>query len=492
MRLAAKLMLVFLVVVMLQTALASYFSVRRAFERFEERQQQLASQLAEELDDDLAAAWRDRGVDGLSVAIEETRPRRGDMVIHWVWFEPYRMENGGSLFTIVEQRVAETGRIITTTDPNRAKSRMLQTYHPIDLQDAPRGGLEITASLAAVEQETRATIVTSLVSLGAMGFLVFGLVWIAGVRWIARPLDRLIEKTKRIGAGDFSQPLAVRGNDELSQLAGALNDMSAQLAGQQQRILAETSERMRTVEQLRHADRLKTVGRLAAGIAHELGTPLNVVSGRAGLIASGKLTPEEVAGSARTIISESDRIANIIRQLLDFARQNAASSEAVNIGDLLRQTASLLQPIAESRGVTIELPRGADRTITADSGKLQQVLTNILVNGMQAMARGGRIVVELGTAWTKPREAVDATKREYLTIAITDQGCGIAVEHLENIFEPFFTTKDVGEGTGLGLSIAHGIIEEHGGWIDVASTPGKGSCFTIYLPEAGFSQESVE
>lgn len=486
MRLAAKLMLLFLAVVMIQTALASYFSVRRAFERFESRQQQLARQLAEEIDDSLAIAWREGGADGLSVAIEATRPRQEDLAIHWVWFEQHRFADGSSSFTVVERGVAETGRIITAPEEDQTRTRKLQTYYPIDLQDAPRGGLEITASLDAVEQETRSTILMSLVSLGAMSFIAMGLVWIAGVRWVARPLDRLIQKTKKIGAGDFSQPLPVRGHDELSQLAGALNDMSTQLACQQQRILAETSERLQTVEQLRHADRLKTVGRLAAGIAHELGTPLNVVSGRAGLIASGRLTPDEVAASAQTIKSEADRITSIIRQLLDFARQNAASSEVVNVGELLRQTASLLQPIAEKNGVTIELPHAADRTIVADSGKLQQVLTNILVNGIQAMPDGGQIVVALGNAQARPRDTLETNERSYLTIAITDQGCGIAGEHLADIFEPFFTTKDIGEGTGLGLSIAYGITQEHGGWIEVASTPGQGSCFTIYLP-----QESV-
>lgn len=482
MRLAAKLMLVFLAVVMIQTAVASYFTVRRAFERFETQQQQLAGQLAEEMDDNLEAAWREQGADGLNLALQETRPYQGDMVVRWVWFEQDRLSGGGSSFTIVEQRFVESGRIIRVPERDKGTTRKWQTYIPIDLQDAPRGGLEITASLDAVEQETRSTIWTSLVSLGAMSFIAMGLVWMAGVRWVARPLDRLIEKTKRIGTGDFSEPLAVRGNDELSQLAGALNDMSAQLACQQQRILSETSQRLRTVEQLRHADRLKTVGRLAAGIAHELGTPLNVVSGRAGLIASGRLTPGEIATSAQTIKSEADRITTIIRQLLDFARQNAGASESVNIGELLEQTVSLLQPIAEKHGVTIELPAGAAGIITANSGKLQQVLTNILVNGIQAMTEGGRIVVQLGSVRASPPESPAAGERDYLSIAITDQGHGIASENLADVFEPFFTTKDVGEGTGLGLSIAYGIVQEHGGWIDVASTPGQGSCFTVYLP----------
>jgi len=500
MRLAAKLMLVFLAVVMLQTAIGSYFSVRRAFERFERRHQEYARKLVDNMNEPLAEGWRKHGADGLDGAIERSGRLPDDLAMRWVWFEHHRLNDGSQI--VVERQWVDSGRIITEVGQDRAPKRKLQTYYPIELKDAPEGGLEFTGSLDDVEQETRATILTSLISLGAMSFLAVGLVWIAGIRWVARPLDRLIEKTKRIGEGDFSDPLPVRGKDELSQLAGALNDMSMQLANQQERIVRETTDRLQTVEQLRHADRLKTVGRLAAGIAHELGTPLNVVSGRAGLIASGKLPPDEVAASAQTILSESDRITHIIRQLLDFARQNAARSENVHLGELLRQTVALIQPMADDQAVTIELPEVTNRTIAADLGQLQQVLTNILVNAIHAMPGGGQIVVNAGTTRavhpdalslspgeptangaTSRRDSPTSEEREYLTISIQDQGHGIPRENLADIFEPFYTTKDIGEGTGLGLSIAYGIIQDHGGWIDVDSEPGQGSCFTIYLPQ---------
>ncbi len=503
MKLAAKLMLMFLAVVMLQTAVASYFSVQRAFERFEAQHRQYTSQLAKPLEERLVAGWRAFGIHGLIAVLEEAQSAQDKVDVRWVWFEQHRLQDGSRTFRVIEKQYIDSGRIINAPAPDHVGARLLQTYYPIHLQDAPRGGLEFTASMETVEDETRTMILVSLVSIGAMSFVALGLVWIAGIRWVARPLDELIAKTQRIGEGDFTQPLKIRGNDELSQLAAALNALSTRLANQQRRITAETSARLETLEQLRHADRLKTVGRLAAGIAHELGTPLNVVAGRADLIASGRLSSEEVASSAQAIISEANRITTIIRQLLDFARQNRPQRESTDVGQLLQQTVALLQPIADKQGVTIEVTGEDQYAVAADQGQLQQVFTNILVNGIQATDGGGRIDVQLSrqTAAARLREETAAAEStaarddcgepraaredqpvDYLAIAIRDQGHGIAAADLENIFEPFYTTKEIGAGTGLGLSIAYGIVQDHGGWIDVDSTPGQGSCFTIHLP----------
>ena len=248
--------------------------------------------------------------------------------------------------------------------------------------------------------------------------------------------------------------------------------------------------RVAAVEQLRHADRLKTVGRLASGVAHELGTPLNVIAGRAGMISSGRLSPTEAAQSAEIIRNQSQQMTQIIRQLLDFSRQNSPRRVAVDLSSVIRQTVGLLMPLAEKREVTIE----ADDVSTGlvgriDVGQIQQVLSNLLINAIQAMPSGGVVKIVARRRGLKPGESGpladssdDEAATEYLVITIEDEGGGITEEHLDHLFEPFFTTKDVGEGTGLGLSISYGIVQEHGGWIDVQSDVGSGSIFAVYLP----------
>jgi two-component system, NtrC family, sensor kinase len=254
------------------------------------------------------------------------------------------------------------------------------------------------------------------------------------------------------------------------------------LGDQQQRIRSEAAERLAAMEQLRHADRLKTVGRLAAGIAHELGTPLNVVSGRAGLIASGKLSDEEIQQSAWTIKAEAERITGIIRQLLDFARRRSPQRVQIDLRDVARQTTQLLEPLALKRGVTLTVQgNGHAVTACADFAQIQQVVTNLVMNAIQAMGNGGQVCVRMGNQ-TRGAET-DAAPSNHAFLCVEDQGTGITPEDLEHIFEPFFTTKHVGEGTGLGLSIAEGIIREHGGWMEVDSRPGEGSRFTVFLPE---------
>ena len=483
MRLAAKLMLVFLAVVVLMTAVGSYFSVRRGFAQFRQRQEQMTRDTAAAVDKQLAEAWRQGGPDGLLAAMDQLRLSNSSHRIRWVWFEQEDVTGGKTQTAVVEHMTFDRGNVVSTTVTDPGGRRQLQTYHPIDLDGEAHGGLEVTGSLDAYDALTRDAIQNALVSIGVIALSSLGLVYFAGVNWVARPLDRLIAKTQRIARGDFTQPLSVKGHDELSQLARALNDMSDQLAVQQRRIRDETAGRLATLEQLRHADRLKTVGRLAAGLAHELGTPFNVVSGRAGLIASGKLSAAEVTASAETIKAEADRVTTIIRQLLDFARPGKSHRMPVDIRELLQQTVHLIAPIAEKHQVRIGITSVSGRSLSADRGQLQQVLTNILVNAVQSMPKGGAVTATVKECDARPPDNEAAPQQRYLAIAIRDQGQGISAADRDQIFEPFFTTKEVGEGTGLGLSIAYGIVQEHGGWIDVESKPGGGSCFTVFLPQ---------
>jgi signal transduction histidine kinase len=218
-------------------------------------------------------------------------------------------------------------------------------------------------------------------------------------------------------------------------------------------------------------------------MAHELGTPLNVVAGRANLIASGKLAGEEIVESAKAIKLQTDRMTQIIRQLLDFARRGAPSRIDVDLGELVRQTADMLSALASKQNVEIVNPERAEAVPAhVDAGQMQQVLTNLIVNAVQAMPRGGTIHLDVYGKKVRWPDIKEGPEGEYHCIDVQDNGDGIERANLANLFEPFFTTKGAGEGTGLGLSIAQGIVEEHGGWIEVRSAPGEGACFTIYLP----------
>ncbi len=319
---------------------------------------------------------------------------------------------------------------------------------------------------------------SSLIALLGVAALSGLVIVIGGVRMVGKPLNALIEKVHRVGQGDFSEPVQVQSRDELGKLGEAINQMCEQLDHQRHELRAETASRIEAVEQLRHAERLNMVGRMAAGIAHEIGTPLNVVSGRAELISSGLLSEEMVRESAKTIQSESQRITKIVRHLLDFARQSTPQRSRQDLNQLIAMTASLMEPLAAKHHTELELnlpdsPLFAD----IDPSQIQQVLTNLIVNAIQTIRENGQVIVSLAAVNTTPPGKPTSEPDSYGCISIADNGRGIAKDDLEHIFEPFFTTKEVGEGTGLGLSISHGIVQEHQGWITVDSEEGRGSTF---------------
>jgi signal transduction histidine kinase len=277
-------------------------------------------------------------------------------------------------------------------------------------------------------------------------------------------------------ASSFSRPLALPQQDDIGELAREIN-----------RKLAEESEaRLAALEQLRHTDRLATVGHLAAGIAHELGTPLNVTSNRAEMIAERELPRAEVVHSAKVIIEQADRMADIIRQLLDFSRRRGGGRRMdADLREVATSTIDLVSGMATKAGIRIEYDGGAAPVpVFIDKNQMQQALMNIVLNGIQALPNGGRLRVRVESRRMQPPPNVSDTGGHYQCICVEDDGPGIPPNHLRQLFEPFFTTKRVGEGTGLGLPVAHGIVAEHGGWIAVESVEGRGSRFSIMLPRA--------
>jgi signal transduction histidine kinase len=175
-------------------------------------------------------------------------------------------------------------------------------------------------------------------------------------------------------------------------------------------------------------------------------------------------------------------MAGIVRQLLDFARRRGSQKVPADVGALVRQTASLLEPLAAKRGVELVCESAAaPLAARLDASAMQQALTNLIVNGIQATKGRGRVRVRT-LRETLADAAGGRTPGDYVVLEVGDEGEGIPAEQLASIFDPFFTTKQVGEGTGLGLSVAHTIVQEHGGWIEVESQPDRGSRFRIWMP----------
>jgi signal transduction histidine kinase len=238
---------------------------------------------------------------------------------------------------------------------------------------------------------------------------------------------------------------------------------------------SERVGRRRVIEQLRHAERLNVVGKLAAGVAHELGTPLNVISTTAELLDTDTPTPPMIHASCRVIVEQSGRMATIIRQLLDFGRRGGSDRSATDLVSLVESTVALMRPLARKRRVELSLtvPK---RMLAAEVNRLEigQVLSNLVLNAIQAMPNGGRSIIKLGVERERGVEVA--------VLSVSDEGTGIRPEDVPRVFDPFFTTKDVGEGTGLGLSVTYGIVSDHGGRVNVETEWGHGSTFTVVLP----------
>ena len=231
-------------------------------------------------------------------------------------------------------------------------------------------------------------------------------------------------------------------------------------------------KREQAYKQLLHAERLASVGKMAAGAAHEINNPLAIISGRAEmLLQKAENSPHETP--LRLIIDQCTRASKILNDLMRFARPALPRKEVAAINAVVYEVAGMFENRFQNHniGLTCDFAENLPR-VYIDKGQIQQVLVNLLINAEHAITPPGSIV--LATSFNKPRNKV--------VITVTDTGCGIARDHLNDIFEPFFTTKEEGKGSGLGLSLAHGIITSHQGNISVESELGKGSTFIIMLP----------
>ena len=417
------------------------------------------------------AVWRSDGEEAARRAIDAVRSHFTTMRIRFVALEQASTLEGASA-TIA---AVPAGQPVTRVLRERPGGPVWDTIVPLDVGGTRRGLLELTEPMTSEQHFVQTAIADAAVlalAFAALSALLSFLLgqWVVGARVVA-----LSDKARRIGLGDFSRPVVLGQDDELTALAREINAMCDRLST--------------TLQQLRHADRLATVGKLASGVAHELGTPLNVVHARARMLVDGEATANQVEEYAGVIVAATERMTKTIRQLLQFARRSPAEKERRDLGVLTRDTIDLLRPLADKRRIVLELlPGGGDATVNADGGQLQQVITNLVMNAIQAMPQGGRVDLEVACEKALAPPEMGGAELDAVRLRVRDDGVGIAPEHLPQIFEPFFTTKDVGEGTGLGLAVAYGIVRDHGGWIAVESRLTFGSTFSVYLPSHGASE----
>ncbi len=270
---------------------------------------------------------------------------------------------------------------------------------------------------------------------------------------------------------------------ELTLTAQQVDDQVVALLG----IARDIRARLRLEEQLRRIQKLDSIGRLAAGIAHDFNNLLTVQQASVSLLQMDDELPEHVNEELEEIAGATDRAAALTRQLLLFSRKQAFEMRPVDLNEAIEGLSRILRRVL-GEDLSLELDiAGELPLVRADAGMVEQVLLNLAVNARDAMSEGGRLTIRSSTTFldsTRARENPEARPGTFVLLDVTDTGTGISPEVRKHMFEPFFTTKDVGEGTGLGLATAHGIVQQHRGWIEVDSRVGEGTTFRILLPVA--------
>jgi signal transduction histidine kinase len=483
MKLASKLCAILILEFVVILAIDAYAAARSESADFLADMEHDAILLGHAMRSLLIDVWAANGEDRALRLIDEANREEDDVQMRWVWLEGAKDRGNTPRVATNRLEALRHGEEASFQVAGAYGSKQLVAYVPVKVPGGRWGALELSESFARLQAHNRKAIGRALTVMAVLLTAGGGSVMLLGMALVARPLGSLSAMVRRIGQGDLAARLQLHTGDELSELAEALNKMSQDLAESRNNLRQEIEARIAAIEQLRHADRLATVGRLASGVAHEVGTPLNVISARAKQIRTGSRGDAEIEKHATIIGAQSERIAVIVRQLLAFARPNRGEKKPLDLGALGTATANLLAPLAEKSGVALRVVSDDDQPIVeANHGQMQQVLTNLVVNAIQAISHGGSVEIRVGRHRAVHPGCEASDMGEYACLRVSDDGKGIAEEELPRIFDPFFTTKDVGEGTGLGLSLASEIVREHGGWIQVRSELGKGSCFSVYLP----------
>jgi two-component system, NtrC family, sensor kinase len=310
-------------------------------------------------------------------------------------------------------------------------------------------------------------------------------------RLVRRPVQRLYEGTKRIASGDLEQRIAITSQDEMGRLAGAFNKMTDDLrsaraeltewsSALEDKVVAKTEELGHMHRRTLHMDKMASLGKLAATVAHELNNPLAGILTYAKLVERGiagedsnKFTADEIKRYLHLVQTESTRCGKIVQNLLLFAHPSAGQMGVVHINDVVARSVMLIQHHLDINAVNLEIePLPADDVVQADGGQIQQALLALLINAVEAMSGDGGGTLRVHCA----KEGAE------LVIDVGDTGRGIPAEARDHIFDPFYSTKDDESGVGLGLSVVYGIVQRHQGMIDFDSEMDRGTTFHLRIP----------
>ena len=348
----------------------------------------------------------------------------------------------------------------------------ITAYEPVTDIFGDRVGILYVGVLEAKYVEIRRNSILLFVFITGAG-VVFAIVLgtVLGQR-ILDPVHRLIDSSRKVSGGDLSPDIGPISQSEIGVLQRTFAEMLESLKERDKYQKADSERK------LFQSEKQASIGRLAAGVAHEINNPLTGVVTFTHMLLRRTDLPDDIRADLEVVAESTERVRKIVKGLLDFARQVTLEPEPTNLNDLIERTIPLVANQALVKGVIFcfdpcyELP-----VRTLDRNLFEGVLLNIIINAIDATDSGGHINISTSLSISSEHE-----KRRGIEVAIKDSGSGIAPEHLDKLFDPFYTTKDVGKGTGLGLSVSQGIVERHGGSIHVQSVVNRGSIFTIWLP----------
>jgi len=360
----------------------------------------------------------------------------------------------------------------------------ITAYEPIININEEIIGILYVGMLESPYLETTQRVIMTFTLMAGLCIVILLVILYFATSRIIHPLYKMVEATRKIAKGNLSHKIETKSRDEIGSLADSFNKMTDELNIANAKLLnwgktlekkveGRTSEIKEMQAHLIQSEKLASIGKLAAGVAHEINNPLG------GILMYGHLLLEEAEENSQAsetlkkVIKETSRCKEIVRGLLNFARPKEPEMSDIDINGLLEKSLSLLEKQVLFQNIKVEKRFSPDlKKIIADEDQLQQVFTNIILNAAEAMDNKGTLTIS--TAWSKDRDHIE--------IHFRDTGHGIREEDLKRLFEPFYTTKEVGKGTGLGLAISYGIVQKHGGHIEAQSQIEKGSTFMVKLP----------
>ena len=377
------------------------------------------------------------------------------------------------------------GRVLTYIEPLYNEPSCTASCHAHPEKLRLLGILQTDFSLAAVDKTIRRqTINITLYAIAFMAVSAFALYFVLR-RLVLKPLSAVDTAMEHVAEGNLQQSLKITSEDEMGRLASTFNAMTKELADSREKmedwtkslekgIAIKTEELKKSQDKLIQAEKLASLGRLTADVAHEIRNPLTALGGfarRLHKIAEGDKEKEY----AEIVLTEVDRLERILKDVLTFSRDARSHLEKHKIEEIIRDTLKIYEDMFRDQSISIEINTGENlMPVLIDKDQVRQALDNLITNAVDAMPEHGILTISAGR-----EEINDVT---YMFLKVTDTGSGIPSKNIPLIFEPFFSTKNIGHGTGLGLSITRKIMEEHGGFVKVESVEGEGTSFTLYFP----------